>query len=231
MLTEVVRILVLAWLGGLSMSSPPPPGPGAASPPPRAPGVRISDQKLTDTRLGELIAAGTFHSDIVEVELPANQITGAGVAALLDSPIERLQVLDLYFNPIGDAGARAIAASPKVKGVNRLRVSYGGLSLDGLRALVGPDSVLVGPTQLDVSGNPVGDAGVEAILESRLAPHLRELGLRETGLTDTGARALAGAEVLSGLERLTIGRNALTDAGRKALRESPHLRHTRIDHR
>lgn len=196
--------------------------------PPQAPAVRLENQQLTDAQLVAQIQAGNFTAEIVEVELPSNRITAAGVAALIDSPIQSLQVLNLYDNQIGDAGAALIAQTEKFKGVNRLDVSYNGLTLAGVQALLGPDSHLTGPTWLNMGGNEVGDAGVQVILESPFAQHLRGLSLRQVGLTDVGARRLGQAADLARLQFLDVGRNRLSEEGRDAIATSPHLKQARI---
>ncbi|NEQ20278.1 MAG: hypothetical protein F6K28_13740 [Microcoleus sp. SIO2G3] len=196
--------------------------------PPQAPSVRIENQQLTDTQLETQIAQGLFHAEIAEVELPSNRLTANGIAALLNSPIRSLQVLNLYDNQIGDAGANLIANAEKFKGVNRLDVSYNNLSFKAIQALFGSESRLTGPTWLNVAGNSIGDAGVELIVESRYAQHLRSLSIRRTGLTDAGVRSIANASGLANLQYLDVSGNELTAAGRETLTNSPYLKQARI---
>lgn len=196
--------------------------------PPQAPAVRLENQQLTDAQLAAQIEAGQFTTAIVEVELPSNQLTAASVAALIDSPIQSLQVLNLYDNQIGDGGAELIARTDKFKGVNRLDVSYNGLTLAGVQALFGPDTHLTGPTWLNIGGNSFGDAGTQVILASPLAQHLRGLSLRQVGLTDEGAQSLAQASALAQLQYLDVGGNPLTQAGRDAIATSPYLKQARL---
>ncbi|MFP5275021.1 hypothetical protein [Coleofasciculus sp.] len=200
----------------------------SSTPPPQAPSVRIENQQLTDTELENKVNQGLFHAEIAEVELPSNRLTSKGVAALLESPIRSLQVLNLYDNQIGDSGAALIAEAEKLKGVNRLDVSYNNLSFKGVQALFGSESRLSGPTWLDIAGNPIGDAGIQLIVESRYAQHLRGLSIRRTGMTDVGARHLATTSSLANLQHLNVSGNELTFVGRDALTNSPYLKETRI---
>lgn len=198
------------------------------SSPPQAPSVKLPNQQLTDQKLETLIQQGLFHQDIAEVELPGNQITGAGLEAILATPIRSLQVLNLYGNQIGDEGAKLLGQSEKVRGVNRLDVSDNGITLEGIKALFGQDSKLTGPIWIDVAGNEIGDEGVSVILDNAYIDHLQGLSVRRTGLTDVGAQAIAKAAARMKLQYLDVSGNNLTDAGRAALTDSPHLKQTDI---
>lgn len=198
------------------------------SAPPQAPSVKLPNQQLTDQKLEALIQQGLFHQAVAEVELPGNQITAAGLKAILATPIRSLQVLNLYGNQIGDEGALALGQSEKVKGVNRLDVSNNGLTLEGIKALFGKDSKLTGPIWIDVSGNEIGDEGVSIILENTYIEHLEGLVLRRIGLTDAGAEALSKASERMKLQYLDVSGNNLTEAGRAALSNSPSLKNTRV---
>lgn len=71
---------------------------------------------------------------------------------------------------------------------------------------------------IDLSNNPVGDAGLRALLNS---PHLgkpRFLCLMHTQLSDDGAAALATAANLDDLDMLWIHGNDITPRGYATLR-------------
>ncbi|MEZ4468867.1 MAG: hypothetical protein R3F60_33305 [bacterium] len=225
--------LAFALAPQVIMPSPPPeqaPPPDQAppsSPAPAAPSVTLVQQQIDDARMAALVAEGRFAPEVAEVDLSSNQVGAEGVAALLGSPVRQLQHLVLYDNRIGDAGARALAASPKIMGVNHLDVAYNGLTADGLTALVGPGTGLTGPVYLSVAGNSAPDAWLDALKAGPFVPHLRDLNLRRTGLTDAGAQRLAGLPFAK-LERLNVSGNALTPAGRAALQAAPWARRCRI---
>jgi uncharacterized protein (TIGR02996 family) len=69
---------------------------------------------------------------------------------------------------------------------------------------------------------PVGDAGIAALCASPHLDALRELTVREAGLTDGAAEALAGAP-LRRLRQLDLRSNSVGDGGVEALLASPHL--------
>lgn len=196
---------------------------------PKPPSVTIKDQGLTDQQLETYIQQGLFHQNIVQVELSGNQITSAGVQAILSTPLHSLQVLNLYNNQIGDEGANLIAQSEKLAGVNRLLVGNNGITQTGLEALLGPESRIVGPTWIDISGSDMGDEGLHIILDRPNLEYLEGLSVRRTGITDDGANAIAHvAEKMNNLRYLDVSGNELTDAGRTVLTNSPHLKNTKI---
>jgi hypothetical protein len=82
---------------------------------------------------------------------------------------------------------------------------------------------------LQLSRNPLGDEGVEAVLANPRTNELANLYLDHTGMTDRGARALAASPLVSSLLYLAVGGNQLSEAGVAALKNSPHLERCEID--
>jgi Ran GTPase-activating protein (RanGAP) involved in mRNA processing and transport len=70
---------------------------------------------------------------------------------------------------------------------------------------------------LDLSENPLGDAGVEALANGGGLSSLRELRLSGIGLGARGCAMLALGPWSAGLERLDLSDNALSDEGALAL--------------
>jgi Ran GTPase-activating protein (RanGAP) involved in mRNA processing and transport len=167
----------------------------------------VVDRGLTDKDLDKLIAAGRVRADMVEVKLPSNRLTAHAVQTLARSPLKQLQALDLYDNPIGDAGARVIAKEPVFRGVNLLNLGHTGMTRSGVQALLADDAMLTGPTTLQLHGIPLGDAGLAFLLKSRFAKHLSNLNLSKTGITTAGARGLLAPGALPELMYLDISGN------------------------
>jgi uncharacterized protein (TIGR02996 family) len=115
------------------------------------------------------------------------------------APLETLAFVDRYSAPLGPPDARALASSPHLK-----RLTY-----------------------LYLYGNNVGDEGVLALLSAPWLNQLLILELDDCGLGDRSAFALAECPALRNLETLSISRNAITPAGERALRNSPHLTRVR----
>jgi uncharacterized protein (TIGR02996 family) len=105
---------------------------------------------------------------------------------------QRLRVLDLNKQAIGNAGLAALAQS----------VGYESLE------------------RLELAGNGIGDGGAIALSRAHLS-RLTYLKLSGNQLTDAGVRVLAGSPYLAALQELVVFDNPITDAGALALAESP----------
>ncbi len=141
-----------------------------------------------------------------------------------------LRALDLSGNPIGDAGACALAAHAST--LERLSLSACGLGCEAA-AMLGEAASRSGSRlrQLDLSGNQLGPEGPDMLARS-LTAHLaaggsavlEDLNLADTGLADAGAAAvLAAAAALPMLRRLDMSSCGLTgDTVEQALVQRPH---------
>jgi uncharacterized protein (TIGR02996 family) len=149
----------------------------------------------------------------------------AGVWALICGKVlPKLADFRFAGNALGDGGARALAASPRLAlllaATRTLDLSHTGLGPSGLRALLADDRIAVVRT-LQLDGDRLGDAGAAALAAAKL-PQLRELHLAGNDLTDDGAASLAGSPLLGRLRWLGLRDNALTAGADVILRESPY---------
>jgi uncharacterized protein (TIGR02996 family) len=127
---------------------------------------------------------------------------------------------------VGPAGARALAKAPALGRLRVLRLRGAAIGPDGAEALVASPR-LPRLEALDLSGRGmgsevmanVGDAGLIRLAGCPGAGKLRVLVLEQNALTDAGARALAESPYLEGLRVLYLGftDQQMTGAGRKAL--------------
>jgi Ran GTPase-activating protein (RanGAP) involved in mRNA processing and transport len=182
----------------------------------------LKKQKLTDKQLAEWIAKQAEEPGLVSLDLRENQLTHVGVEALAKAKIGVATSLMLSQNPIGDRGAKAIAAgTERFHGLEILYLKDCKISAVGARALMDPKTGLKGLWEIELSDNPIGDAGVEAIAKNGHTSMLSGLYLSNVGMTDRGARALAASPHLGKLKSLYVDGNKLTPAGIQALKESP----------
>jgi uncharacterized protein (TIGR02996 family) len=167
-----------------------------------------------DADVNEMDAEPDEFGDVLMPVFSADQ---AGPLAALD--LGRLVELDLEYFPIGDVGARALAASLGRGRVRALDLRYCGLGDDGLATLAasphfrelrtlrlqGNEITAAGVyalarferlTELDLRYNPVGEEGVDALLTAPFVPSLKRLFLQRTDITDAGVRKLASASPL-----------------------------------
>lgn len=150
---------------------------------------------MTATALARLGASRCL-GRLKHLDLSLANLTPDGVPALAGSPLVRhLESLNLSDNPVGAAGAEALARGD----AERLKV-------------------------LHLSDAKLGKAGIEALTGTRRLPMLRSLDLSENGLTGAAARALAGCPRLAELRWLNLSRNRIGRDGAGALARSPHVR-------
>jgi Leucine-rich repeat (LRR) protein len=137
---------------------------------------------------------------------------------LLDAPFTAtLARLDLSDNPaLHPDGAAALAAAP-LPALRALCLARCRLSLGELRALLGAPW-FAHLTALDLSHNPLEDAGLQALLAAARGGHLRSLAslsLAGCRLSPDGAAALAAAP-LPALTHLDLSDNPLGRPGASA---------------
>jgi uncharacterized protein (TIGR02996 family) len=136
------------------------------------------------------------------------------------------RVVTLTFRgPIGDAGARTLAAA-----LTRREAPLDGLNVG--RCEIGPDgaaalaSSLTGCRKLVLTGNTIGDEGVAALAKSKALAALEALYVSDNEITDEGLYALAKGGLTS-LRRLAVARNEVTTDGLRALATSKKLKKVR----
>lgn len=129
------------------------------------------------------------------------------IQALAASPyLHHLKSLDLSHNWMPYSSIRAIVESVIMHGVERLNLS---------RCLMRPVDMVTFSEgmyiqhirHLDVSGNPIGDEGAEALATSPGLERLRSLDVRECELSVLGVRTLTQADFFAQLESLHIDDN------------------------
>jgi uncharacterized protein (TIGR02996 family) len=121
-----------------------------------------------------------------------------------------------WLAPIGDGGARVLAASPHLGGLTALDLGYNEVEDAGVQALAACPG-LAGLTELDLSLNRIGDGGARALASS---PHLSRLGtlnLAGNSVRCAGARALVTSPHLACLTKLDLSLNRISPRGLRAL--------------
>ena len=148
---------------------------------------------------------------------------------------------------LDDDGAIALAASPHLRGVKRLRLESNRLTLAGVRAIAhgawrldslelgynqleldGLADALAGPAlgelrELSIRGTWIAPAEAARLAASPTLATLEQLDLEGCGLGVQGIAAFCDAFALPALRRLRLERNALCDAGANAIADCAAL--------
>jgi uncharacterized protein (TIGR02996 family) len=90
-------------------------------------------------------------------------------------------------------------------------------------AVLAGSSHLRGLRGLGINGAPIGEEGLQALLDSPAANHLTHLNLTGTSIRTQGVVRLAGSARMSRLVALDLSCNGLTIEALRALDASPHL--------
>lgn len=151
-------------------------------------------------------------------------VTGVG-ADLVLGELARTEVGHLTGLTLsgGDANrtARLIAATP-YSALSSLKL--GPVTPAVLSALIRSPH-LGNLTKLYLIGSPIGDAGILALCDSKLAHSLRSVKFPNTGMSDVGAVALARSPLLANMHGpcLNLMMNRIGDAGLEAVAGCQHL--------
>lgn len=192
-----------------------------------------ADDGLTETAT---FAPGLEHLVAVMARVEELQLLcdGYGLRALLALPnLSHLQVLRMV--GIGPASLVAegvvpldeLARNPALAGLTHLMIhpdcyhrrDHDTLPLPQARELFNGRH-LSNLTHLQLRFSGVGDAGVDALIQSPLLRRLEWLDLRNGAVTDFGARALANCAAAKNLRRLDLSRNRLTQHGLNLLKRA-----------
>jgi uncharacterized protein (TIGR02996 family) len=178
---------------------------------------------LSDTDAGFL--AESALDGLSALDVSGCDLGPVGFARLVHSPhLRQLTSLVAFRNRFGCEGLIALAASPLAGRLTVLEIQNTGVSDRGVSALAESALLerLIGPG-LNLSMNPISDAGAKALAGcAHLAP-FTELILRECLIGDGGAKALASSRFVGALAYLDLWKNRIGDAGARALARSPHL--------
>ena len=176
----------------------------------------LSENPLRD----DAVIALAETSRLPKLDVLRIKSTGVGVrglAALAGSALgARLRAIDIARNEVDDNGLAALLAG-KLTALDALDLAGSALTIRGVKLLAGA-SVAARIKHLTVTGLDVG------ALDPLLAADLPELrSLVADRFDDDAARVLATARGLPALHSMVFTARELTDAGAKALAESPQL--------
>jgi len=173
-----------------------------------------------DSRLFLPDAGALFAVEPV-TRLRLRDVTRTAAEALANAPwVPRIRRLRIR-GSAGDRGLGVLVSAPNLAHLDDLNAGDMDLGRATADALASSSLSVV---SLCLTGNPLGDDGLEALLgRPSLLARCRRLYLARCNLTDRGARILADAPQLATLTGLCLGGNDISEGAARALAASPHL--------
>ena len=169
-------------------------------------------------------------TNLSALDVSACDIGPDGLRLIANSPhLRQLVSLTAFRNPFGCDGLSALAASPLAGQLHVLELQNTGIGDRGVAAMANSPLLdrLHGPG-LNLSMNPIGDAGAQALAACPDLEPFTELLLRDCRVSDAGATVLAASPNVGNLVYLDLWQNRIGDAGAKAMAASPHLGNVRV---
>ncbi|XP_059818265.1 NACHT, LRR and PYD domains-containing protein 3-like isoform X1 [Hypanus sabinus] len=187
--------------------------------------LRLGANKLGDSGV-KMVSAALRNPEckIQKLWLWDVGLTDSGAEDLISSlrANPTLMELDLSFNELGDSGVKLVSAAlrnPECK-IQTLWLRKVHLTNSGAKDLVSSLRANPSVTELDLSGNELGDPGVKLVSAALRNPEckIQKLEMYNVGLTDSGAEDLVSAlSTNPSLTKLDLGSNSLTDRSVPAL--------------
>ena len=192
--------------------------------------LSLSGNPIGDEGL-EVLANSPRLSQIEYLTLQDVDASSHGIAALAASPHLNAKSLALGWQPVGDAGALALA---RASGFHDLRLESAQVGREGAVSLIEKgqmDSLslisnpihLVGLTSMSTSlqglnleCSSLNDADIQALAQAP-APGLKSLQIKNASVSDIGLAAIQEAPWFHQLESLSISGQASSKSARKAL--------------
>jgi len=171
---------------------------------------------LTAQRLHDALAHDDA-SSLIALNISSTNVGNAGLAAIAASP--HLGKIDsAWANQIGadSDGARTLARAATLR-PKLLSLVGNHIGPEGATALAG-SAVMINLEHLNLSLNPIEDAGVRAIATAN-APALDDLQLDGVGLDGQGVGAIFSPKTLTNLTSLSLSSNSIPASAFEALRD------------
>jgi uncharacterized protein (TIGR02996 family) len=205
---------------------------------PRRPDLRDRERVLRETNearwtadLAPLVTGWEFRRGVIDsVSVDPAQLLDSGEAIFALAPVRKVR-----FVAVGDRLAKLVQ-SPLLRHVRELDLCGNDVGNRG-PILLARSKHLARLDALDLSFTDLGDKGLQALADSPVFGTLRSLQIGGNGQVSgnsrlglPGLRALANSPHLTGLIRLDVSNNNLSDAALRALLDGPNARRlSRLD--
>jgi uncharacterized protein (TIGR02996 family) len=172
-------------------------------------GLWEDDERVTGRLFRDLFRNPAFRR-LTWLDLSDCTLGNPAARAIAAAGLTELRFLDLALNPIGDAGAEALAASRSLGNLRYLNLELNdfGSGTTAARLIASPR--LAGLTVLNLSGNDCRDLDAAALAGKCRPPGLRVLVLDGNRVTAEGLAALGACPAARGLWLLSLSGCGLT---------------------
>jgi Leucine-rich repeat (LRR) protein len=185
------------------------------SEPPRLQKLDLSENRLTEEPLVQLLAAPIL-STVEDLDLSTNNLGAEGIRAIAAAHLPNLRSLRLSRTRPGESGIRSLCDSGSLSELRSLSLSGNNL-YSPVRALRSGSEALANLRVLDLSENRLGDEGVMDIAQDSRRNYLRtqlrnlaHLDLSENQIGDVGADALMNSPHLESIVFLNLSKNNIS---------------------
>jgi uncharacterized protein (TIGR02996 family) len=172
---------------------------------------------------GNLFPTRARYPQLVDLRLSDNELSAEAAQELATADLPALRSLDLSFNNIGVAGARAITAAENWRRLTRLSLACNAVGPE-LGRTIAESAYLHQLQMLDLTQTRLGDPGAAAVVDSPRIVSLLALRLGGNNIGAAGAAAIGASVYLANLHHLSLFGNRIQRAGIDALIASHHLR-------
>jgi hypothetical protein len=179
----------------------------------------LAKSDMGDAGLQELFRSPHL-ADLVELRVGIAHVGPARFAAIAAAGLPNLATLELDFQALDDAGARAFAAAANFPRLTTLSLGNNAIGDTGAQALADCPG-LAGLVHLDLFANPIGDDGARALAQSPHLARLADLKLYENRITAAGAGALIDSSHLESLTKVESVVNPITEGRPAGAPEGP----------
>ncbi|XP_059816550.1 NACHT, LRR and PYD domains-containing protein 12-like isoform X3 [Hypanus sabinus] len=185
--------------------------------------LRLGENDLGDSGVKLVLSAlRNPECKIQKLWLERVGLTDSGAEDLVSALRTNRSLTELYLSvdELGDSKLRLVSAAlrnPECK-IQKLRLGDVGLTDSGAEELASALSTNPSLTELNLTGNKLGDSGVKLVLSALRNPEckIQKLRLGYVGLTDSGAEDLVSAlSTKPSLTELHLSVNDLGDSGVK----------------
>ena len=182
--------------------------------------LRLDGCEIEDE--GALALASASLPALRRLGLQGCEIGEKGAVALAGAPWwQGLSLVEVGFNPLGEAGAGALLSGEGEKAWVSLSLAGLGMQGQAIQSLV--HARMPKLIELSLAGSALTERDLEAIAQASWSRQLEQLDLSSTGFSDAMAMQIEHLGAFARLNQLFLGEHELSAKGIQAIARSPSL--------